>query len=71
MPYFDYCSTLCTYYSKYALQKLCNCYYACTYKLFKFKFCGLNDNETNDFLKEYNLLSFQHRLLFRLLYIAN
>jgi hypothetical protein len=35
LPYFDYCSTLSIYFSKTALQRICNCFNLCLLKLFK------------------------------------
>ena len=66
LPYFDYCLTLTIYYSKTALQKLSNLYYNCLYKLFKFQLNNMEFKWINDFLKKYNLFSFQHRVFYRL-----
>ena len=66
LPYFDYCLSLIIYYSKEALQKLCNLYYNILYKLFKLQLMNMEINSVNDYLKRYNLFSFQHRIFYRL-----
>ena len=66
LPYFDYCLSLAIYFSKAALQKLCNLYYTCLFKFFKINLNNVEANWANDFLKRYNLFSFQHRLFYRL-----
>ena len=65
LPYFDYCLSLCIYFPKTTLQRLCNFYYFCLYKLFKFKPSG-SVNNTNNLLEQMNLAAFQHHVLFRL-----
>ena len=57
---------LAIYFPKVVLQKLANCYYMCLFKLFKFKFDGLNGQGMNDFLHKYNIFAFEHRILYRL-----
>ena len=37
LPYFDYCLSLFIYFPKSAIQRICNIYNICLYKLFKFK----------------------------------
>jgi hypothetical protein len=37
LPYFDYCATLCIYFSKEILQKLANTYNTCIFKLIDVK----------------------------------
>jgi hypothetical protein len=73
LPYFDYCSTLCIYFSKEIIQKLANSYNNCIFKLVDTKkICNFTINTSNDFnlwnnqLSYYNINSFQHRILFRL-----
>lgn len=66
IPLFDYCLTLCIYFPKATLQRLCNFYYLCFYKLFEFK-SNQCISITNNLLEQMNLFSFQHHLLFRLL----
>ena len=66
LPYFDYCLSLAIYFSKTALQKLCNLYYNCLYKFFKFNLNNVEGNWANDFLKRFGLFSFQHCLFYRL-----
>ena len=66
LPYFDYCLTLTIYYSKEAIQKLCNLYYNCLFKLFKLQLNNMDTNWINNYLKRYNLFSFQHRVFYRL-----
>ncbi len=50
MPYFDYCSTLAIYYAKTAIQRMCNRFNLCLFKLFKMK----NTVKTNEELNEHN-----------------
>ena len=65
MPYFDYCISLLIYFPKTSIQRLANCYYACLYKLFNFKFAGLDNVTINNMLKPYNLFCFEYRFLVR------
>jgi hypothetical protein len=58
LTYFDYCLTLTISYRKTALQKLSNLYYNCLNKLFKFQLNNMEFKWINDFLKKYNLFSF-------------
>ena len=37
LPYFDYCLSLYIFFPKFAIQRICNIYTICLYKLFKFK----------------------------------
>ena len=73
LPYFDYCATLCIYYSKSILQKLANSYNNCIFKLINVK--SVHDsiinssedfNKWNTLLEQYGLNGFQHRLIIRL-----
>jgi len=73
LPYFDYCSTLCIYFSIDIIQKLANTYNNCLFKLINTKqICNLSIQTSSDFnkwnnlLSIYNLNSFQHRILFKL-----
>ena len=66
LPYFDYCLTLSIYYSKEALQKLSNLYYNYLFKLFKFQLNNMEAVSINNFLKRFNLFSFQHRIFYRI-----
>lgn len=66
LPYFDYCLSLSVYFPKATLQKLATCYYATLFRLFKFDFSELDSNAINDFLKNYGLFAFQHRIMLRL-----
>ena len=50
LPYFDYCLSLIIYFSKPILQKICNFYFTCLHKLFKFDFFGNDFNTVNNFL---------------------
>ena len=70
LPYFDYCATLCIYYSKSILQKLANSYNNCIFKLINVK--SVHDsiinssedfNKWNTLLEQYGLNGFQHRLI--------
>lgn len=75
LPYFDYCSSIFIYFPKVTLQKINNCFNYCLFKLFKFKFSIKNSsseeeksfNRFNDLLENYNLFTFQHRLIYRIL----
>lgn len=67
LPYFDFGFSIIIYFSKTALNKLNNIYYNCLFKLFKFNFLNLSIFEINNFLSYYNLNSFIHRVLFKLL----
>jgi len=73
LPYFDYCATLCIYYSKSILQKLANSYNNCIFKIINVK--SVHDsiinssedfNKWNTLLEQYGLNGFQHRLIIRL-----
>ena len=66
LPYFDYCISLCIYFSKSLLTKLCKCYYSSLFKLFKFNLVSMEIETVNDYLKRYNLFAFQYRLFYRL-----
>ena len=70
MPYFNYCITLSIYFQKSTLQSLCNYYYFCLYKLFKFKPVE-NLTELSINLSAVSLHSFQHLLLTRLLLFSH
>jgi len=67
LPHFDYCLSLSIYYSKTLLQKLSNLFYLCLAKLFKFNLFYMDPSAVNNFLEGYNLFSFQHRLILKLL----
>jgi hypothetical protein len=66
LPYFDYCLSLIIYFPKQAITKLAKVYYSCLYKLFKFKFITQDVKTINLFLKQYNLFSFEYRVVFKL-----
>jgi hypothetical protein len=68
LPYFDYCSTLLTYFNKSTIQKLCNKYYLSLYLLFKFDISLFKDfNDINSFLLDkFGIPAFQHRVFSRL-----
>ena len=66
LPYFDYCLSLSVYFPKATLQKICTCYYATLFRLFKLDFTDFDANKINDFLKNYGLYAFQHRVFMRL-----
>ena len=63
LPFFDYCSSLMIYYSKTAIAKLTKVFYICLYKLFKFNFSNLSNNQINFRLAIYNLFSFEYRFV--------
>jgi len=59
LPYFDYCSTLCIYFSKEIIQKLANSYNNCIFKLVNTKkICDFTIYTSNDFNLWNNQLSF-------------
>jgi hypothetical protein len=69
LPFFDYCSTLSIYFAKTALQRMCNCFNMCLFKLFKIKNEATNNNELNlhnNKLEKLSLFTFEHRLLSRI-----
>jgi hypothetical protein len=67
LPSFDYCSSLSIYYTKTLIQKTCNIYYFCLFKLFGLKFDeALNSTEIYQILIKYNLLPIQFRLCLRI-----
>jgi hypothetical protein len=51
---------------KLTIQKLCNCYYSCLNKLFKFNLVNKDLDEINTYLKNYNLFAIQYRILYRI-----
>ena len=63
---FDDCLSLICYFSKTQIQKLTNFYNACIFKLFKFDFTFKNLDEINNFLENFKLFGFQHRIVLRL-----
>ena len=75
LPYFDYCISLSIYYSTTAIRKLCKSYYLCLKILFNFRFTKYfstflqvpcSHEEVNSILKEHNLFSFHHRMIYRI-----
>ena len=66
LPLFDYCLSVICYFSKKQIQKLTNCFNACLFKLFKFDFTFKDLDEINNFLENYKLFGFQHRIVLRL-----
>jgi hypothetical protein len=74
LPYFNYCSTLAIYYTKTAIQRMCNCYNLCLFKLFGIKNSAQTNNELNDHnnkLEKYNLNAYEHRLMSNLATFAH
>jgi hypothetical protein len=66
LPYFNYCSTLAIYYTKTAIQRMCNCFNFCLFKLFGIKNSAKNNidlNEHNNKLEKFGLNAFEHRLM--------
>ena len=53
------------------MQSLQNCYYFCIYKLFKFNFKNFGFKEINDFLRKFNIFSFEYRIFYRLSLFIN
>ena len=66
LPYFDYCLSLSIYFTKTVLVRLCKCYYACLFRLFKFNFSNGDLSVINERLKIDGLLAFQYRIFYRL-----
>ena len=66
LPYFDYGLSLCIYFQKPNIRRLCKMYYLCLNKLFNFNFRDQTHEQIKVFLKQYNLFSFKHRLTYRL-----
>jgi hypothetical protein len=69
MPYFDYCSTLAINYAKTAIQRMCNCFNLCLFKLFKIKNTAKTNeelNEHNNKLEKFGLNAFKHKLMSRM-----
>ena len=66
LPYFGYFSTLAIYYSKTALQRMCNYFNLCLAKLFRIKNNAHTNeelNEHNNYLEKFGLNTFEHRLV--------
>ena len=70
LPYFDYCLSLCIYFSKMAISKLTKCYYNCLFRLFNFRLNNLNPVQINVFLSKFKLNSFQHRIIVKLSFFS-
>ena len=72
LPYFDYCSTLCIYFSKLILQKILITYNNCIFKLIDTKDIKntiiINSEDFNEWNKllNYGLNAFQHPMIIRL-----
>ena len=66
LPYFDYCLSLSAYFLRATLQKLCTCFYASLFRLFKFDFTNFDVTGINEFLKNYGLFAFKLRVVMRL-----
>ena len=71
LPHFDYCLSLCIYFSKTVLSKLFKCYFIVLNKLFKFDFSNMNLSSINNYLKKYGLFCFHYRVLYRLLLFSH
>jgi hypothetical protein len=72
LPHFNYASTLSIYFSKEAIQRLCNVYNDCIVKIIgsnEIKSIKINENHDyniyNNYLDHFQLQTFQHRLLIR------
>ena len=77
LPLFDYCLSLCIYFSKKAIQKLVNTYNFCLFKLFKIR-AKIDYRDANDFNLfnnklevKFNLSSLQHRIIIRLMLFSH
>ena len=74
LPYFDYCSILTIYFTKTAIQRLCNCFNLCLFRLFKIKNSAQDNIELNDHnnkLEQFGLYSYEHRLVVRMATLAH
>ncbi len=74
MPYFGYCSILSIYYTKSAIQRMCNCFNLCLFKLFKIKNTAKTNeelNEHNNKLEKFGLNAFEHRLMSRVAFFVH
>ena len=72
LPHFDYSSTLYIYFSKEAIQRLCNVYNNCIVQMINndwIKSIKIGENHEyniyNNYLNCFNLQTFQHRLIIR------
>jgi hypothetical protein len=65
LPHFDYCITLCMYYSKALIQKLSDLYNLCLFKLLKIRLLNLTNTDVDVKLKDLNLMSFTSRIFVR------
>lgn len=67
IPYFDYCMSLSIYFNKQSIQKICNKYYFCLYKLFNIDASTYESlNDLNNHLKiRFKLSTLQHRIFKR------
>ena len=63
--------SLCIYYTKATIQRLCKSYYLCLFKLFRFNFANMTHEAINTYLKCYKLFSFQHRFTYRISLFLN
>ena len=67
LPYFDHCLSIFVYFSKTAISKIYKCYLFCLFKLFNFSIANFNTiYEFNTYLNDYNLNTFQYRLIKKL-----
>ena len=66
LPSFDFGLSLAIYFSKSALSKLCRAYYNSIYLLLNLKFVNHSSSDINSSLSEYKLMSFQHRITYKL-----
>jgi hypothetical protein len=60
LPYFDYCATLCIYFSKEILQKLANTYNTCIFKLIDVKAIRDSIINSSEEFNEWNSTSINH-----------
>ena len=66
LSYYDYCLSICIYYSKTLLAKLYKSYYTCLYRLFKFNLVDCTISTVQTFLTRYELSSIQYRVFVKL-----
>jgi hypothetical protein len=67
LPHFDYCLSLCIYKNKQTFSRFGRMYYKCIKLLFSINLTLSDIIDTNRILSVYNLFSYQHRILYRLL----
>jgi hypothetical protein len=73
LTHYDYCSTIYIYFPKSTIQKISNCYYQALWSLLNIKSNIILSNDFNLFnnkLENLGLMTFQHRLITRLVWFS-